>query len=421
MVQGGQTRRTDRWLVESYPLRTLSGAAPGERLRNERNGVDVPSLNVVDHTAPVPAYRREAPLLVIGATAALFAVLGHNWLVGQAETLLGGLLFAWLFAVIVLGSGCVVRHADALAAILGEPYGTMILTLAVTSIEIMTIAIVMTTGDPDPTLARDTMFSVVMIVLNGLVGIGLLLGGLRYKEQEYNLQGVNAYLSVIVALSIFGLIMPNLTISTARGTFSRGQEAFLIVMCIGLYAVFLAIQTTRHRAFFVELVKEDLTGLSAGHHALIGVRSTPYHTLLIIVYLALVIYLAEQLAVLLDHGIDVLGAPPALGALAVALLVLAPEGMAGIRAALANRMQRAVNILLGSALATLALTIPAVVIIGLMQGTSVVLGLAPVEEALLALTLLVSMLTFASGRTNVLQGAVHMMLFLSYLMLIMLR
>ena len=382
----------------------------------------MPALNVVDHAAPIPAYRREAPLIVIGATAALFALLGHEWLLGQAETLLGALIFAWLFAVIVLGSGCVVRHADALAAILGEPYGTMILTLSVTSIEIMTIAIVMTTGDPDPMLARDTMFSVVMIVLNGLVGIGLLLGGLRYKEQEYNLQGVNAYLSVIVALSVFGLIMPNVTISTGKGTFSRGQEAFLIVMCIGLYAVFLAIQTTRHRAFFLDRVKEDpFIAQSGGHHASIGVRSTPYHTLLLVVYLALVIFLAERLAILLDHGIDVLGAPPALGALAVALLVLAPEGLAGIRAALANRMQRSVNILLGSALATLALTIPAVVIIGLLQGTSVVLGLAPVEEALLALTLLVSMLTFASGRTNVLQGAVHMMLFLSYLMLIMLR
>lgn len=382
----------------------------------------MPPLNVVGHAAPVPPYRREAPLLVIGATAALFALLGHDWLVGKAETMLGGLMFAWLFASIILGSASVVRHADYLAVLLGEPYGTMILTLSVASIEIMTIAIVMTTGDPNPTLARDTMFSVVMIVLNGLVGVALLLGGLRYKEQEYNLQGVNAYLSVIVALSVFGLIVPNLTISTAGGTFSQGQEAFLIVMCVGLYAVFLAIQTTRHRAFFLDRVEDDPhTGQSSGHHASIGVKSTWYHTLLLVIYLLLVIFLAEKLAILLDHGIDVLGAPPALGALAVAILVLAPEGLGGIRAALANRMQRAVNILLGSALATLALTIPAVVIIGVSQGTSAVLGLEPVEEAMLVLTLLVSMLTFASGRTNVLQGAVHLMLFLSYLMLIMLR
>ena len=160
------------------------------------------------------AWRGELPLAVIGATVLAFAILGDRRLAGYADSWLGALMFAWLFGVIILGSMSVVRHADGLAALLGEPYGTMILTLSVASIEIITIAIVMTTGDPNATLARDTMFSVVMIVLNGLVGLALLLGGIRYKEQEYNLQGVNAYLSVIVALSVFGLIVPNLTIST---------------------------------------------------------------------------------------------------------------------------------------------------------------------------------------------------------------
>ena len=162
-------------------------------------------------TAVQPAYRQEAALGVTVGTALLFAALGHQTLTNEAETWIGALMFAWLFAVIVAGSAAVVRHADCLAALLGEPYGTLILTLSVASIEIMTIGIVMTTGDPNPTLARDTMFSVVMIVLNGLVGMALLLGGLRYQEQEYNLQGVNAYLSVIVALAVFGLVVPNLT------------------------------------------------------------------------------------------------------------------------------------------------------------------------------------------------------------------
>lgn len=377
----------------------------------------MPALDAVEAAAPVPSYRREAALILLAGTALFFVVLGHEHLTDGG--VVGAVLFAWLFAVIVLGSAAVVRHADGLAALLGEPYGTLILTLSVTSIEIMTIGIVMTTGQPDPTLARDTMFSVVMIVLNGLVGLALLLGGLRYKEQEYNLQGVNAYLSVIVALSVFGLIMPNMTTTSAGPTFSRGQEGFLIVMCVGLYGVFLAIQTTRHRAFFLPPAQRA-ADTSAPHHGH-EVRSTPYHLLLLVIYLALVIFLAEKLAVLLDHGIDVLGAPPALGALAVAVLVLAPEGMGAIAAARSNHMQRSVNILLGSALATLALTIPAVVIISLFQGISLVLGLERVEEAMLVLTLLVSMLTFASGRTNVLQGAVHMMLFLAYLMLIIWR
>jgi Ca2+:H+ antiporter len=383
----------------------------------------VPQVSAGDGAAVVPAYRREAAFFVLAGTAVVFAALGKHRLAGGVETWIGALMFAWLFVVIILGAMSVVRHADCLASRLGEPYGTMILTLAVASIEIMTIGIVMTTGDPNPALARDTMFSVVMIVLNGLVGAALLLGGLRYREQEYNLQGVNAYLSVIVALSVFGLIVPNLTLSIAAGTFSRGQEIFLIVMCVGLYAVFLAIQTTRHRTFFLDRLDEvpAAGGASVAHDPLLGVRSTPYHALLLAVDLGLVIFLAEKLAILLDHGIETLGAPPALGALAVAILVLAPEGLAGIQAARANRMQRAVNILLGSVLATLALTIPAVVIIGLAQGSNVVLGLDRVEEAMLVLTLLVSMLTFASGRTNVLQGAVHLMLFLSYLMLLVLR
>lgn len=383
----------------------------------------MPPSNALAVPAPASSYRREAPLGLILATAAVFLVLGHRWLEGEAETWLGVFLFTWLFGVIILGSVSVVRHADCLAALLGEPYGTMILTLSVASIEIMTIAIVMTTGEPNPTLARDTMFSVVMIVLNGLVGLSLLLGGMRYKEQEYNLQGVNAYLSVIVALSVFGLIVPNLTVSTAVGTFSTGQEAFLIVMCVGLYAVFLVIQTSRHRSFFIDRSEDKPAAIGANEtqHGALGVRSAPYHGVLLVAYLGLVILLAERLAILLDHSLDTLDAPPALGALAVAILVLAPEGLGGIRAARANRMQRSVNILLGSALATLALTIPAVVIIGLAHGTNVVLGLDRVEEAMLLLTLMMSMLTFASGRTNVLQGAVHMMLFLSFLMLLMLR
>ncbi len=365
--------------------------------------------------------RSELRMLVPLATALVFLVLGHGWEEVFPHWLPSALIFAWLFAMIIVGAVSVVRHADGLAILLGEPYGTMILTLSVASIEILTVGIVMTTGDPNPTLARDTMFSVVMIVLNGLVGLALLLGGLRYREQEYNLQGVIAYLSVILSLAVFGMIVPNFTETTQGPTFSRSQEVFLIVMCVGLYIVFLAIQTTRHRSFFVEPPHHEKDGLPAeqnNHHAETEVRSLRYHTILLVSYLALVIFLAEKLAALLNYGLDELDAPPALGALLVAILVLAPEGLGGIYAALANRMQRAINILLGSALATLALTIPSVVIIGILNRTSVILGLSYVESVMLALTLVVSMLTFASGRTNVLQGAVHIMLFLAYLMLI---
>jgi Ca2+:H+ antiporter len=365
----------------------------------------------------LPVLRQEVPLVALLPTVTLFVVLHDRWLGDLSQPAWEAFLFAWLFAAIAWGASAVVRHADVLAFRLGEPYGTLILTMSVASIEIVTVVVVMLTGKQNPTLARDTMFSVVMIVLNGLVGLGLLLGGLRYREQAYNLRGVNSYLSVIVALSVFGLIMPNFTTSTAGPTFSAGQEHFLIAMCVGLYAVFLAIQTTRHRSYFIVEDAHDIAA-SDRREEPAGARSTPAHAGLLIGYLLMTVYLADQLAVILNHGIEVLGAPPAFGALLVALLVLTPEGLGALKAALMNRLQRAINILLGSVLATLALTIPAVLVVGLLQRTRVTLGLSGVEGIMLALTLAVGVVTFSSGRTNVLQGAVHLVLFLAYLMLI---
>lgn len=376
--------------------------------------------NGAEIEAPVTfraALRGESALIPLGVSAAVFLVVGQRWLAILPDVVMSSFAFAWLFGMIIVGSMSVVRHAEDLAEILGEPYGTLILTLSVSAIEIVTLGIVMTTGAPNPELARDTMFSVVMLCLNGLIGASLILGALKYKEQDYNLRGANAYLSVIVSLAVFGLVVPNFTFTTPGPTFSGPQEGFLVVMCIGLYTVFLAIQTTRHRSFFVENGENvDDDGAVAGPAR--DLRGVRIHVAFLVVYLALSLYLVEKLAVLLDHGLDELGAPPAFGALVVAALVLAPEGLGGIQAALANRMQRAVNILLGSALATLALTIPAVVFIGFYHHNTVVLGLDPIEQAMLLLTLFVSTITYTSGRTNVLQGAVHIMLLLAYLMLI---
>jgi len=365
--------------------------------------------------------RREYPLFAILVTTILFAVFGHGWLSDYSSPAWSAFLFAWLFCFIIGGAIAVVRHADHLAELLGEPFGTLILTLSVTSIEIMTVAIVMLTGPDNPTLGRDTMFSVVMIVLNGLIGLGLLLGGWRYREQEYNFRGASAYLSVIFSLAVFGLVMPNFTWSTPGGTFSEAQEFFLVAMCLGLYGVFLAIHTTRHRAYFLPPSANEDRSLAAAadperHHAS-GGRSWLHHAILLVVYLGLVIKLAEELGQSLNHGLDDLNAPPALGAFVVAVLVLAPEGLGAVRAALANQLQRTVNILLGSVLATLALTFPALLFISISRGLDLVLGLDSVQMVMLVLTLLVSTITFASGRSNVLQGAVHLMLFFGYVML----
>jgi Ca2+:H+ antiporter len=350
-------------------------------------------------------------------TAGLFLLFDNQLLSPSLGPSIGIAVFLWLFAAVVVGALTVVANADELAIILGEPYGTLILTLSVGSIEIMTIGAVMLTGEANPTLARDTMFSVVMIVMNGLIGLALLLGGLRYREQGYNFPGVNAYLSLIVALSTLGMILPNYTTTTLGPTLSRGQEFFLITMCLSLYAVFVIIQTTRHSSYFAEVLPVPERFRPLAHRA--GKRMTvARHTAMMIVFLGATILLAEKLAVKLNSGIETFGLPPALGALLVAVLVLVPEGVGAIKAALANQVQRSMNILLGSVLATLAMTIPAVIIIAMAGHTTLELGLSQDNQVMLVLTLFMSMLTFGSGRTNVLQGTVHLGLFLAYLLLI---
>ncbi|HEV8258197.1 MAG TPA: calcium:proton antiporter [Casimicrobiaceae bacterium] len=355
--------------------------------------------------------------IFVFGTAGLFLLFDHQLLSPSLSPAISIAVFLWLFAAVVIGALTVVANADELAVMLGEPYGTLILTLSVGSIEIMTIGTVMLTGEANPALARDTMFSVVMIVMNGLTGLALLLGGLRYREQGYNFPGVTAYLSLIVVLSTLGMILPNYTTTTLGPTLSRGQQSFLIAMCLSLYAVFLIIQTTRHRSYFAEVLPapEPLQPLSHGAWKRMTVAR---HTAMMIVFLGATVLLAEKLAVTLNTGLETFGLPSALGALLVAILVLVPEGVGAIEAALANQVQRSMNILLGSALATLAMTIPAVIIVAMVGRTTLELGLSPGDQVMLVLTLLTSMLTFGGGRTNVLQGTVHLGLFLAYLLLI---
>ena len=370
-----------------------------------------------ENTVIATVVRAALRFFFVFGTAGVFLLFDHQLLSPSLSPAISIAVFLWLFAAVVIGALTVVANADELAVILGEPYGTLILTLSVGSIEIMTIGTVMLTGEANPALARDTMFSVVMIVMNGLIGLALLLGGLRYKEQGYNFSGVTAYLGLIVVLSTLGMILPNYTTTTLGPTLSRGQQSFLIAMCLSLYAVFLIIQTTRHRSYFAEVSRapEPLQPLSHGPSKRMTVAR---HTAMMIVFLGTTVLLAEKLAVTLNTGLETFGLPPALGALLVAILVLVPEGVGAIEAALANQVQRSMNILLGSALATLAMTIPAVIVVAMVGHTTLELGLSPGDQVMLVLTLLTSMLTFGGGRTNVLQGTVHLGLFLAFLLLI---
>jgi Ca2+:H+ antiporter len=369
-------------------------------------------------TAALRFLRREWELPVSMGTTALFFAFGIGWLGNLSHRGWFALMLAWLFSAILLSAVAVVRHAESLAVKLGEPLGTLLLTLSVTGIEVTMIAAVMSTGAGNDALARDAMFAVIMIVLNGMVGLCLLVGGLRYREQTYNLQGVNAFLAVIVPLAVLGLVLPNFTASSPGPTFSPLHSAFLILMSVGLYGVFLAVQTSRHRDYFIPPTD---AGPSAGHdgeHDHHEVRSVAYHVPLLVTHLLLVTFLAKKIAVPIDYGIHVLAAPPELGGFLVSVLILSPESVAAVRAARSNQLQRAVNLLFGSVLASISLTIPAALSIGFILNQTIVLGLDEVNMVLLLLTLGVTTLTFASARTNLLLGAVHLLLFLAYLMLI---
>jgi Ca2+:H+ antiporter len=355
--------------------------------------------------------------LFIGlGTAAIFFAAGSQFVELAAHPVAMIVVFLWLFAVILWSAICVVRHADCLAIKLGEPYGTLILTLSAISIEVVMISTAMLHGANNPTLGRDAIFAVVMIALNGLVGLSLLLGGLRHREQYYNLLGVNSYLNVIMAFAVLGLVLPNFTTSTSGPTFSTEQEIFLIAVSLLLYAIFLLIQTVRHRRYFME--SEDVVvPVTSAHHPL-QVRSTAFHAVLLLLYLVAVILLAERFAIPLDNSIEKFHMPQAFGGAIIAALVLSPEGLGAIRASLGNQLQRSINILLGSVLATIGLTIPAVLTIGLITKRSVTLGVEGGNLPLLLLTLAVSVVTFTSRKTNVLQGCLHLLLFAVFVLLI---
>src|SRR5947207_14544576 len=222
--------------------------------------------------------RAEFSLLIGVVTAAIFLWSGSRLLETLEHPGVMGVVYAWLFVAVLWSAISVVRHADCLAIKCGEPYGTLILTLAAISIEVMVISAAMLHGKNNPTLARDMMFAVIMIALNGLIGLSLLLGGLRHHEQDYNLQGASSYLNTIMALSVLGLVLPNFTTSMSGPRFSTVQEIFLAVTSIGLYAIFLLIQTTRHSEYFVDTRG---AGHSSEHHAG-AMHSTIYHAVMLV-------------------------------------------------------------------------------------------------------------------------------------------
>ena len=359
-----------------------------------------------------PLWRDEWQLLFVWGSALAWLLHGKAWIAGLSNPWGAASFFVWVCLAILLAAFAVVRHADVLAERFGEPYGTMILTFAVISLEVFMISALMLEGG-QPTLARDTMYSVIMIVLAGLVGLCLLLGGIKFHEQFFNLRGAGSYLSMIIPLAAIGLVLPDFTRSGAQQSFSPTHAVALVILSVAIYAVFLLMQTSRHRGFFT--ATEEVEGL---HPHIDSSRSNAVHGALLVIYIVPVIILAKKLAGVLDFTTQSTGLPVAVGGLVVAVLILAPEGLAAVQSALKNQLQRSVNVLLGSVLASIGLTIPLVIAIALLTGRTLVLGLDAPDMVMLALTLFTSTLTFSLSRTNLLLGCVHLLLFAAFCMLL---
>jgi Ca2+:H+ antiporter len=325
-----------------------------------------------------------------------------------------GLAFAAALLVILFGTVfAAVHHAEVIAERIGEPYGTLLLTLAVTIIEVALIATIMLGDKPVPTLARDTVFAVVMIVCNGLVGICILIGGLRYREQDVQVTGSSLYLSVLFVLATITLIMPNYTLTTPGPIYSTGQLEFVSVVTLLLYGVFLYTQTILHRDYFINealIIADDGKPTSN--------RTLALSIVLLLASLLAVVLLAKKFSLVVDVATARIGAPPAFAGVLVALLILLPESVAAVAAARKNDLQKSINLALGSSLATIGLTIPAVAVAAYALDRQLVLGLNGQEMVLLVLTFFLSMLTFGTGRTNILFGLVHLVVFAVFVFMV---
>ena len=323
--------------------------------------------------------------------------------VGATAAAAGVVLIAAVFAA--------VYHAEVVAHRIGEPFGTLVLALAVTIIEAALIVSVMLGVSADKAgLARDTVFAVVMIVCNGIVGLCLLWGGMRHHEQGFQVQGASAALAVLAPLTILTMILPNYTLGTPGPAFSTSQLVFASLVSLVLYGSFVFVQTLRHRDYFLPLEsgEEEHASPPSNKVALISFG-------LLLVSLIAVVGLAKTLTPAVETMILSLGAPKAVVGVAIATLVLMPESLAALKAARANRLQTSLNLALGSALASIGLTIPAVAVVSILLGQQLDLGLDAKEIVLLALTLLVGVITLGTGRTTVLQGIVHLVIFAAFL------
>jgi Ca2+:H+ antiporter len=347
-----------------------------------------------------------------------------TWLVPALSTALlvaagiggAGPIIAVLCALGVIGAVfAAVYHAEVVAHRVGEPFGTLILAVAVTVIEVSLILSLMFAGGSDKAvLPRDTIYAAVMIICNGVVGVCILAGGLAHREQTFRVEGAGAGLAALIAMSALSLVLPTFTTTTAGATYSSSQLVFVAIASISLWAVFVFVQTVRHRDYF--LPGEDTRNPEV--HAEPPTNKAAWASFgLLLVSLVSVVGLAKLLSPWIERAVAVVGAPPAVMGIVIAMLVLLPETWAAVRAARADRLQTSMNLAIGSALASIGLTIPSVAIAAILFHFPLILGLDPKDLVMLALTFLVSAVTLGTGRTYLMQGAVHLVIFAAFLFL----
>jgi Ca2+:H+ antiporter len=357
------------------------------------------------HSSRTPVWSWSLPLLGL----LLFAIATQ---VGFGEDFASdplGIAIALVLIPLLIGAVfAAVYHSEEVAHVTGEPIGTLVLTLAVTVIELALIVSLMMTGKAAPTLVRDTVFSVVMIITTGLVGACLLVGGIRYREQKFDVMSVKIYLAMLLVLTTLSIILPNYTSSAPGRLYSTSQLAFMSVAITALYAVFVFTQTVRHRDYFSGDYEPPDADASTGRKLIIS-------TLLLCVALAAVVVLAKLFAIEVNAVVSVVGAPPGVSGVIIALIVLLPESISAVRAASRDNLQKSLNLALGSSLATIGLTIPAIAVANIILQKPLILGLDPRDMALVMMTLGASILTFGTGRTNVLFGFLHLVLFGTFL------
>lgn len=352
---------------------------------------------------------------------AIFQFGVHSWLSADMSLTIALACFVPLFLTILMAAFGVVHEADELAQRLGEPYGTLILTLSIVSIEVVLIAAVMVGPGDSPTIGRDSIFAVMMVIMNLVTGICLLAGAIRYGEQEYNAPGAITLLSMIIVLIGVALVLPN-TLTTGNGTFTPSQ-AIIISLLTGLgYCVFLFMQMGKYRSDFMqpqagrmsillsEATKTKANRIDQEADSASGSENL-LHAIKLVALMLPIVLLAHDLATIIDYGVTRAGAPGAVGGVLIAIIVFTPESIAAVKAALNNETQRAINLCLGAFVSTLGLTVPAVLVVGLVTEKTVILGISQTETILLALTVGLTSLTYLGHRTSATQGLLHILLF----------